>query len=296
MSSLIEEIQREALDPTIPVSTLLRKVRLAAAKLKLDTVEDWVSNELSGYEGSVPDYRMMKGTVRYNNGYTGWQMLLGDTSSFSEKGNGQPISQIESMLEPAGNQTFHIQFTGKLAEIISKAAGGGQASYALFIDRAQLSGVLSAVRNLVLDWAINLEKTGIKGDGMSFSEKEKKIAESSSSPITIGTINSLVGSIGSHNSVGSITVGAISIDAARSVVSQLSANAAALAELTADPASFNERLEKVEQELTRSKPDPSVVKSILNDVRAALSGAAGNLIASGALTLLNNVLGTGVPG
>nr|WP_249816387.1 hypothetical protein [Bradyrhizobium sp. 180] len=292
---MIEEIQKEAIDPTIPVSTLLRKVRLAAAKLKLDTVEDWVSNELDGYETAVPAYRMMKGTVRYNNGYTGWQMLLGDTSSFSEKGNGQPVAQIEAMLEPADNRTFQIQFSGKLAEIISKAAGGGQASYALFIDRAQLSGVLSAVRNLVLDWAINLEKSGIKGDGMSFSEKEKRIAESSAAGITIGTIHSLVGSIGNHNSVGSITVGTISIDAARSVVSQLRANAAALAELTADPAGFNERLQKVEQEVMKPKPDPSLVKAALTDIRAALSGAAGNLIASGAVTLLNNVLGTGVP-
>src|SRR5690242_16206897 len=104
VSSLIEEIQREALDLTVPVSTLLRKVRLAAAKLKLDVVEDWVSNELNGYETSVPAYRILKGTVRYNNGYTGWQMLLGDTSSFSQKGNGQSISQIESMLESADNQ------------------------------------------------------------------------------------------------------------------------------------------------------------------------------------------------
>ncbi|MET4720779.1 hypothetical protein ABIF63_004885 [Bradyrhizobium japonicum] len=295
MNSLIEEIQREALDLTIPVSTLLRKVRLAAAKLKLDTVEEWVTNELSGYEETVPAYRILRGTVRYNNGYTGWQMLLGDTSSFSQKGNGQSISQIESMLEPTGNQTFHIPFSGKLAEMIGKAAGGGQASYALFIDRAQLSGVLSAVRNLVLDWAINLEKAGIKGDGMSFSEREKKIAESSPSSITIGTINSLVGSIGSHNSVGSITIGSFSIDAARSVVPQLRGNAAALAKLTADPAGFSERLQKVEQELMSSKPDPSSVKATLTDIRAALSGAAGNLIASGALTLLNNVLGTGVP-
>jgi hypothetical protein len=155
--------------------------------------------------------------------------------------------------------------------------------------------VLSAVRDLVLDWAINLEKAGIKGDGMSFSEKEKKIAGNPPPSIMIGSIHSIVGSIGSNNSVGSITVGDISIDAARSVVSQLTANADTLAELTADPSGFSQRLEKVEQELKRSKPDPSLVKSALTDVRAALSGAAGNLIASGAVTLLNSVLGTGVP-
>jgi hypothetical protein len=68
-----------------------------------------------------------------------------------------------------------------------------------------------------------------------------------------------------------------------------------LLSLTADPAGFSARLEKVEQELMSAKPDPSLVKATLTDIRAALSGAAGNPIASSALTLLNNVLGTGVP-
>ena len=40
MASLIEQIQRDALDRTVPVSTLLRRVKLAAAKLGLGAVED----------------------------------------------------------------------------------------------------------------------------------------------------------------------------------------------------------------------------------------------------------------
>lgn len=45
MSGIIEQIQRDALDPNFPVSALLRKVKLAAAKLKLPKVEDWVDSE-----------------------------------------------------------------------------------------------------------------------------------------------------------------------------------------------------------------------------------------------------------
>jgi len=46
---LITEIQREAIDSTSSVSGLLRKVKLAAAKLKLDNLATWVDLELNGY-------------------------------------------------------------------------------------------------------------------------------------------------------------------------------------------------------------------------------------------------------
>ena len=63
--------------------------RGAAAKLKSDTIEARASDELKGYEKSVPAYRLKHGSVRVNKGYTGWQELLGVTSSFAKRGNGQ---------------------------------------------------------------------------------------------------------------------------------------------------------------------------------------------------------------
>ena len=55
-SGLIEEIQREALDASVSVGGLLRKVKLAAAKLRLAKVEQWVDSELKGYgERIAPD-------------------------------------------------------------------------------------------------------------------------------------------------------------------------------------------------------------------------------------------------
>jgi hypothetical protein len=61
MPSMIEQIQRDAVDDRVPVSTLLRKMKLAAAKLGLGTIEDWVQSELNGYDGPVPEYRMVRG-------------------------------------------------------------------------------------------------------------------------------------------------------------------------------------------------------------------------------------------
>jgi hypothetical protein len=47
---LIAEIQRDALDQSAQVVSLLRKVKLAAAKLQLPSLEEWVECELKGYE------------------------------------------------------------------------------------------------------------------------------------------------------------------------------------------------------------------------------------------------------
>jgi len=78
MAGLIEEIQRDAIDRTVPVATLLRKVKLAAAKLKLPALEEWVESELNGYSGAVPDYRKAKGQPRAFNPYNGWIPIVLD--------------------------------------------------------------------------------------------------------------------------------------------------------------------------------------------------------------------------
>src|SRR5258708_22437234 len=68
---LVLEIQRDALDKDVPVTTLLRKVRLAAAKLQLTNVEDWVHHEFNGYTGELPAYRKTRGTPTALNPYPG---------------------------------------------------------------------------------------------------------------------------------------------------------------------------------------------------------------------------------
>lgn len=295
MASLVEEIQREAIDENVSVSTLLRKVKLAAFKLRLEQTEDWVARELDGYNVEVPDYRILRGTVRYNNGYTGWTELLGDTSKFSMRATGQSVPEIEAMLQEASNQGFRLVFPENARRKLDEACGGPPASYALFIDRAQLAGLLAAVRGLVLDWAIGLEKAGILGEGMTFSKEEKKVAEDRAASITIGAVGSFNGNIGVGNSIENITIGDISIDAARNALQQLKANASSLAEVSSDPEQFRARLLAVEEQLSKAAPDQNALRSVWGDLRSSLNGAAGNIIASGALALINSVLGTGVP-
>jgi AbiTii len=78
MASIIEQIQHDALDGSVRVSDLLRRVKLAATKLSLGTVEDWVEQELNGYKGrELPEYRIINGQPVYKSPYESQRNLLG---------------------------------------------------------------------------------------------------------------------------------------------------------------------------------------------------------------------------
>ena len=57
MSSLVFELQRDALNRNASVSDLLRKALVVSKKLKISEFEKWVTNELNGYSEDIPDYR-----------------------------------------------------------------------------------------------------------------------------------------------------------------------------------------------------------------------------------------------
>src|SRR4051812_11079501 len=75
--TLLEQIQRDAIDPNVRVSDLLRRVKLAAAKLDLGAVEDWVDHELNGYKAEVPAYREVHGYLMAFNPFRGWIPVVG---------------------------------------------------------------------------------------------------------------------------------------------------------------------------------------------------------------------------
>jgi hypothetical protein len=48
--SLVEELQRDAVNPGVRVSDLLRKALLVPSKLDIPGVPEWIDKELSGYD------------------------------------------------------------------------------------------------------------------------------------------------------------------------------------------------------------------------------------------------------
>jgi hypothetical protein len=204
--ALIIDLQELASSSKGSTLDLLRKALIAAEKLRLDEFSDWIRKELKGYgdEDDVPEYRRLQGTIQFWNPYYGWRpVVFGDRKlekAATEAFNTQPVGEIEGLLktDPKGRliqplpSDFVTSFARDNAGLVPQK----------IIDRAQLEGVLEAVRNTVLEWALRLERDGVLGANMSFSDDEKHRAQASTA-IHIQNFQGILGSVSS----GQVAIG-----------------------------------------------------------------------------------------
>ncbi len=182
MASLVLELQKEALDPNIRVSDLLRKALVVCRKLAVTEIESWINKELNGYEigDSVPEYRYSYGRVMVDTPYRG-MVPVGFTNSEQEErmskmpficsaaqlehfyDNGAPNSSVLMSYQP--------EFGQKLKESIRSTSPP-----VLQVQLSEVYKIIDAIQNTILNWALKLEEDGILGDGMTFSKEEKETA------------------------------------------------------------------------------------------------------------------------
>jgi hypothetical protein len=178
MSSVILELQRDALDKKINVSDLLRKALVVSRKLKLTEFQAWIEKELNGYKDEVPEYRMAKGQIRGWHPYNGWIPLIFEdpkqAEMFSKRATGQSIAEIENLVE--GNKSdFHMPYPQSIQRQLSKGFGY-ETEVSLFVSQTAHIRILDSVRNIILNWSLKLEEEGILGENLSFSDSEKEVA------------------------------------------------------------------------------------------------------------------------
>ena len=187
--SLVEEIQAGALDRTMPVADLLRRVKLAAAKLKLTDTLEWVEGELNGYaryeDKDLPSYRVASGSLMWTLPGHGTQAAFGDPESIAAISISyfrEPVGSLEVLLQMAGGYVV-MPINIELAKVLAANAMTG--NYSVHYSKNVLVSIIDAVRNSVLDWAINLESEGILGEGVSFTMEEKSKAVEAAQSINI---------------------------------------------------------------------------------------------------------------
>lgn len=293
MSSLVLEIQRDALDDAVPTETLLRKAKAAAVKLAAHDIIAWLDLELEGYgpDANAPEYRTVHGSVKAWNPYNGWIPVMfpsaEDEAMFSERCLGSSIAELEHLVKGDANSTITMRFPPQIRHAMIK---GSSTNFepVLMISLSAIKGILSRVRQNVLNWALELEAKGVTGEGLSFSAEEKKAAAQmtynieGSSHVTI---------VGGDNRNSPISVGNVQLDvvAIRDLLKQVDALAGNLDTTTRNLISNTSR--ELASEIEKQTPDPNRLRSFLNSMKAIAEGAAGNLAAQGIVTMIARLLG-----
>lgn len=202
MAGLIAELQRDALNSTIPLNDLLRKALVVARKLGIEQFERWISRELNGYktQDEMPEFRQVGGVLKAWNPYCGWIPLTIANTDFEKEVRTrkvkQSVSELQSVLEHRDKNGYVLlQFGPDLEKLLMDE---DRFKPALHVGANSIEAILNCVRNTVLEWVLKLEEEGIIGEGMSFSKEEKAKAEETPS-IRIENFQGIFGNVSDSN-------------------------------------------------------------------------------------------------
>ena len=179
MKGIVIELEKEALNEQASVESLLRKAYLVARKLKLEEFEEWINNEQNGYKGNALDYRMINGEYKAWNPYRGWIPVI-LSPKLGEVASRIPLNQsVSALREIYTSHENSIQFTlnTKMNALLNQSTDGFETRFVFETSRSEIYRILSTVRNKILEWALFLEENEIIGEGMTFTDKEKKKAQ-----------------------------------------------------------------------------------------------------------------------
>jgi hypothetical protein len=294
VTSLVLELQRDALDKSVGATDLLRKALVVARKLKVTDLVEWLTDELNGYpEGKeVPEYRKLRGELKVHNPYHGWiPLMIRDASQaelLSRRGTSQAISELDRMANGDGELVY-----ARLPRNIEQSLMKGMEvplEPAVILSKTQIHGLVDRVRNTVLDWALGLEEQGIMGNGMSFSPEEQR--QAGNFTFNVGSLANLIGSM--HNS--QLQQGTTNSTQTYSETLDLEAVARVIRELRSrldeahlqgqDAAQVQSDISCVEAQLAAPRPNASVIKESLRSTRSILEGVASSALFQGIITAL----------
>jgi len=200
---LIIQIQEAALDSKASITDALRKAKVACSKLHLGEFGNWVNAELDGYANKntedLPNYRKVRGVPQAFNPYRGWAPIVFKSveqqTLLSVAPIGMSIAGIEASLcniskNPDGHFVF--PYPPAIEKQLRDALTYGD-HVQMRIDVAEIREIIHAVRNIVLDWTLSMEREGVRGDGLIFSSDEEKASVAA----TANTVNNFnIGQVG----------------------------------------------------------------------------------------------------
>ena len=297
MTSLIEELQAHALDRSISVNDLLRKAKVVADKLDIQEMREWVERELNGYakDDNFPEYRKIDSEFQAYNPFHGWQPII-----FPEP------EKLEGLFEPRvlttaagqieiGDHDYLFTLPQDIKARLIRSLEMPTDMRCL-LNRSEVQAIPEIVRNQILDWSLKLEKAGVRGDGFSFSPREKHQAHTVSINVYGDVANlSNVGDVGEGSTIATHQTSSKQIDvkALATLADELRQNADSLVPADQVPR-FVEFVDVIEAESKEATPNPGRLRTALTTaqsmLRAAVVNGGGTMIVKGAIFAIGESL------
>jgi len=266
-----------------------------ASKLNIEDFEEWVTLELNGYMNNldnIPGYREITGSLQWFNQVRGWcPAIIEDPETMdiiSKNKIAQSITDLEYITTSKGEQLI-LKIPQSIQNELSRSFGR-TTLFQLSLGKNQVQSIIDKVRNIILDWSIQLEKDGITGEGISFSKEEKREADKQNY-----TVNNFYGNtsgvqIQQQTQDSTQTqINEMGLEKVETFISNLQTYLTQTGLKEDTQKAVESEIETISKELRAKKPKTQVVAESMKTIRSLLEGVAGNFIAQALLTQISQL-------
>lgn len=205
MSKPVLELQKLASNENVTILDLLRKAFIVAKKLKIEEFIQWTEKELNGYDGKdeLPSYRKIRGETKVFNPATRTleNPIFQDPSIqdlVSIKPMTESIIEIQEFInhnKEEGVVTY--KYPPKTSQTLRTAHSHGFEPY-LNIQIEKMVVIIERGRQIILEWSLDLESSGIIGnDEVNFDQNE--VEKASKIEYHIRSFTGVIGNVSGSN-------------------------------------------------------------------------------------------------
>ena len=210
--SLLQQIQESVVEEGADLGSILLKLKLLAARLDSDILEEWVKHESAGYpeDVEVPFYRVTN--VIYNGTFSGsYGKILKNASIppyFIEKHAGEKwikhkvregIAVINKIAEQSDSGSEFGLNASNLTILLNDNVFSGYSCIGISatIPKTEFYEIIQAVRNRILEFTIELERSvpeamQVSHSQLGFNKANKEQVQQISQQIFYGSVNTAV--------------------------------------------------------------------------------------------------------
>jgi hypothetical protein len=188
------------------------------------------------------------------------------------------IAEIEALTQ--GGDLVMVEYAGEqesfLLPLLPNASKVGTE-----VPVSQLRRIVDHVRDAVLEWVLQLDRAGVAGSGVSFTEKEKEQAASVTPPIQnffYGELRQVQIQQGSPGSAQSMTVG--DLQGVAELVKALRESLDDMRFADGERGELEKNVEVLEREIKSSRPATWAIRTALSGIWTLGSGVASSYIAT----------------